>query len=581
MPDKPREPFIFIVYTESELNLAKALKALFEGWGCEAFFDQQDERVHADFRDDLRDKIFKCDVVVFLLSREFRWSAYCQSEAGWTMALGKPFIPIIVSPATLEDVNRGDIAPVLSKLHCISTGDPDFLTRLQGSVQSALNQKKQKLTELLAKLHEHEGAEWRAPNVFNDTKGAELREKVAIALKNIEENYRLYQPKQTESRSWPSLTDDDCKESIVGVICKSLEDRTKETVLIVVGVSLKYSLGLITNAIVGFITNAPERTSGPPAGGASIRKKLKITLVHMDSEAHILHAMGDEKDIGAIRENFDDVNWARIYETWKELCASVSIELEEPIRHQIDYIPPRVGILIDDKFLYAGRCSLRPLGNYELPLSLVHSNSPPPPGVNIKFNLDVGENEYLFYRRDDAKTKKDDTFRAMREFKGSVLAYRLPKFNAGMRPLWESDDWLRELNRYIDGCTDADTVVFISATSQRFAQSIRKARKVGATVEIYLHSSDPGSMAIPNLKTRLGIGDDMDDRIRIFGYQHSPTFRAVIIGDLAIGIQPYTSADLNSRAADMTQKLPLCLIITRRLNRFADLKKSLLSSMPR
>ena len=110
-----------------------------------------------------------------------------------------------------------------------------------------------------------------------------------------------------------------------------------------------------------------------------------------------------------------------------------------------------------------------------------------------------------------------------------------------------------------------DTVCLYVATSQRFAQSIREARKVGATVKIYLHSSDPGSTAILNLKTRLGVGDT-DDRVRIFGYQHSPTFRAIIVGDLAIGIQPYMSADPGIPASSRHDtKLPLCLIITRRL----------------
>jgi hypothetical protein len=105
--DKPlRKPFIFIVYQDFEHKLAANLQRLFETWGYEAFQCRQGDRDGEAYRRELRENIRKSDLVLFLLSREFRWSSYCQAEAGTAMALEKPYIPIIIFPATPEEVGR-------------------------------------------------------------------------------------------------------------------------------------------------------------------------------------------------------------------------------------------------------------------------------------------------------------------------------------------------------------------------------------------------------------------------------------------------------------------------------------------
>jgi hypothetical protein len=333
---------------------------------------------------------------------------------------------------------------------------------------------------------------------------------------------------------------------------------------------LKYSLNLIATALEG--------TRRPTADEKSTSKKLRITVVHMDSESYILHAMADVTDIKSIGDNFDDINWPKIYDTWKELCALVSIDLEDPIRHRIDYIPPRVGLLIDDEYLYAGRCSMRLIGDFDVPIRDVHSNAPPRAGSIPRFNLDVGENEYQFYKREKTTKKTDRTFRAMRGFKGSVVAYRQREFNAGIRPIWKPDVWMAQLKLYIEARNKGDEITFVSATSMKFEPLVRAALEVEAKVKIYLHDAKPGSKVIPDLRVRLGLGK-ADTRVTIHGYKHPPTFRAVIVAEVAIGLQPYISADTRAVGSDMTKKLPLCFIITRNFSQFQGLRDIMLKSL--
>jgi TIR domain len=571
MHDKPRRPFIFIVYHDSEVDLADSLTALFEGWGYDASYIRH-ERDVADYRSELRERIFKCDLVVLLLSREFRWSSHCQAEVGSAMILEKPFVPIVVSPATLKEVE--EIAPALAGSQYEFTNDPNLVTRLEEILRAKLVHRNERLTKLLSRLHALEGGELQSPRTVYDPEEVYRRRKVEDGIRNIEEKYRLFQPKKAISSAWPSLADRDCWESIVGNIRKSLEDRSNDTVLVVVGVSLKYSLNLIATAL--------EKAGRLTAEEAGTSKKLRITLVHMDSESHILHAMGDARDISSIRDNFDDINWPKIHDTWKSLSALLSIELEEPIRHRIDYIPPRVGILIDDKFLYAGSCSFRLIGDFDVPMRDVHTNATLRAGNIPIFNLDVGENEYRFYKRSQGprKNNPDASHRAMREFKGSVVAYRQAKFNVGVIPLWESDEWIKQIRMYISACKQSDEIIFVSATPQRFEPLIRNALGVGAKVKIYLHDADPGLKAVSDYTNWLqnSVGDKIA-RATILGYEHSPTFRAVIVGDVAIGLQPYTSAGGKLGGPEITRKLPLCFIINSRFSRFAELKRSVLESL--
>jgi hypothetical protein len=572
MDDRLRKPFIFIVYDKSELALAASLQELFEAWGCDTFQCGQSRRKHKDFRDDLRENLFESDLVVLLLSREFCWSQYCQAETGSAMVLDKPVIPIIVSPATEQEIESGEVAPVFAKYQCLFTADPDFVTKLESSLRDSLRERKTRLTHLRTRIQSLERSELHQPRFDHDEKDMDRRKAVESAVKHICEKYALYQPKKAISSVWPRLADEDCKESIVGNIRKSLEDRASATVLVFVGVSLKYSLKLIRIALA--------KSEIPSADKASTPKTLRITLVHMDSASYILHALGDGTDITSIRDSFDDFKWRKIYAEWQELCAERLIKLEEPILHRIDYIPPRVGLLIDDKFLYAGRCSIRPIGDWDVPMSDVHGHGPPGADYDPKFNLDVGENEYHFYQRDSKTRNNDPTWRAMREFKGFVVAYRQSKFNAGITPIWESDEWYAQLHRYISARKQSDEITFVSATSQRFGKLIKKALDVGAKVNIYLHDPDPSRKSVSAYTNwlRNGVGDKVA-RATILGYEHSPTFRAVIVGDVAIGLQPYTFADGEPGVAEKTGKLKLCFIISRGFNRFAELRDNVLESL--
>jgi hypothetical protein len=569
MHDNGRKPFIFIVYQESDVKLANRLKSLFQGWGYVAFHCRQLERDPGDYRDDLRKKISRCDVVVLLLSREFRWSPYCQAEAGSAMVLEKPLVPIIVAPATREEIEHDNVAPVLAKFECISTDDKKLAYKLRHMLDKALRERTKRLRDLRARLQALESDKLQPLKPLDEPELMTRRQKVALAIKEVAEKYRLNQPKKAICSTWPSLTNRGCHESIVGNIRKSLKRRGEATTLVFVGVSLKYSLSLISEALQ---KEALAKMGPTGAGETSPTKRLRIKLVHMDSQSHILHAMGDTHDIDNIRSKFEE-KWPKIHEEWKKHCASASIELEVPILHRIDYIPPRIGILIDDEILYAGRCSFNMLYHDHIPLDVVMSGAPQLAGEHLEFKLDVGENEYQFYKKGDRGFDA-----AIREFKGSVVAYCQAKYNAGITPIWEPDPWIEHLRTYIRAFKRIHEITFISATSTKFESLVQEALEVGAKMRIYIHDAGSRGKAVKDLRIKLkkNIGALADDA-EILDYKHSPTYRAVVIGDVAIGLQPYVSGNGKSAAAQPIKKLPLCLIITRCFSEFAELKKSVLT----
>jgi hypothetical protein len=102
-------PFIFIVYSDYEHALAKALKGLLECWCFDAFFCRQEIRVLAtskSYRQDLAENLAKADLVILVLSNAFRQSQYCQAEAGATVTLDKPHIQIMIPPVSYPTIKQ-------------------------------------------------------------------------------------------------------------------------------------------------------------------------------------------------------------------------------------------------------------------------------------------------------------------------------------------------------------------------------------------------------------------------------------------------------------------------------------------
>ncbi len=358
------------------------------------------------------------------------------------MALEKPFIPIVIRPATSTDIGN-EIAKVMEGSQFLLADDKFFLPKLKEAIIRELATSKSRLHKLVAKLQDLAAVDLAPGQISDHRFEKECQENVVRVVKDIEEKYKLYQPKKVLSSIWPNLDDRGCRESIIGNIRQSLQDRTQKTVLAFVGVSLKFSLQLITEALENL---SPQ--------GLTAKKALTIQLVHMDDQSHILHAVRDTRDIETIRRNFE-TEWQEISAKWENLCKAASIDLEAPKLYRIDYIPSRVGILIDDNILYAGRCALKPVGSGTWPI----------------FHLDVGELEYQFHMK-GSKEVFPGGDKAIDEFKGFLKAYGETNNNSGVSPVWRSDAWLERLEQCIADYNDTEDITFISASATKFESMI-------------------------------------------------------------------------------------------------------------
>lgn len=255
MQEAHRKPFIFIVYQNSEHTLAVGLQRLFEEWGYNVFQCRQGDRDGQAYRAELRENLRKSDVAVILLSREFQWSPYCQTEAGTVMALEKPYVPVLVPPARREDVGN-EIAPVLEGVQLLYAADPNFISLLQAAVAKAIGRSKDSLKKLISRLQEIERSELSDFAPTNVEEDDAKRAYVHASIRDIESRYRLSQPKKRLLSLWPSLADSACKTSIVGNMTNCLGEEDDETVFTFAGVSLKYSLHLISDALEAFSKSA-------------------------------------------------------------------------------------------------------------------------------------------------------------------------------------------------------------------------------------------------------------------------------------------------------------------------------------
>jgi len=547
MQHQPRKPRIFIVYQKAERQLADRIWELYEAWGCQPFHCRHDDIDKNEYREKLRTNIRASDLVVLLLSREFRWSEYCQAEAGTAIALAKPFIAIVVPPAFKKDV--GAIAPVLEGLEYVSLDDHDFVSTLRDKTVARLREGREAFTEmrtLFETLENQELTPLRECSLRTKrTKNAEI----GAAVEAIGAAYALSHPPRDHVASWGSLESPHCVESIVGNIRQSLESPSPKTSLTFVGVSLKFSLRLISDALQG--------VSRERKGQRRLNKKtLTITLVHMDGQSHILHAM-NVQDTVIIRSNFER-DWMKIKRGWDKACRRAAIVPSEPLVHRIDYLPPRVGILIDESILFAGRCAFERRGKADA------------------FELRVGELEYLFYKRNGKLDASDDNARkAIAEFQGFVKAYSHKKNNVGLTPLTDSDEWMGRLRQYIESSEDRiREVTFISATATKFLPLIirllREHKK--ATIRVFVHDSGTSSSHVDNVKTRIKHNlERLPKNLTVASYRHAATVRAIVIDDVLIALQPYINEDESSRGRKGA--LPLCVIVTKCFEHFEKLKR--------
>ncbi|HTZ26971.1 MAG TPA: toll/interleukin-1 receptor domain-containing protein [Streptosporangiaceae bacterium] len=523
-----KRPSIFIVYANHEHKLASALKDLLETWGFRAFFCRQEIRSQAasePYRQELREELTRADLVILLLSNAFQHSSYCQAEAGVTVSRDKPQIQILIPPVGNADIKR--ISPVLEGWELIDGSKP----------QEVGTQLRNKLSGQFTVL-KHADAET----------AAKCETAVETALTDVIEAYRVEPPDQAGIGVWPSLTDVRTRDSIVTHIRRAVE--AGETHLAVVGVSLKYSIHIITEAISGLSPGLSRTSAGP----------LTIELVHMDDQSHILNSLNDTLDIDSVLTYFH-ISWLQTKASWEMACNNVGImvDVREPVA--IDYIPQQVGIRIESvedrwSVLYAGQCSFERAG--------------------IGARLLVGEREYFFYTSSSADPRGQ---KAIEVFNQYFRQYRSPEYN-GVTLVGDHHKWIERLESCVSNYSELRQVTLISNSGQKLFPLIMPALTRRLAVKIY--TCDPDLLSgieelwVRSIRDRIQeeiwsqLGGECPGKVELRHFHDTPTFRAAVIGEAVLGLEPYLIQRAIAPSRPLTPSA-MRLIVTKHSEHFSRL----------
>lgn len=499
-------PFVFIVYANRDEKLAEALKQWLHSLGLRAFYcrEVRDRGTSQSYRMELAEKLFGADLVLLVLSIEFANSSYCQAEAGATVTMGKRHIQLIIPPVTNQTIH--DVSPVLEGFNVVDGGaDADIVTRLQEALTAQL------------------ASDWLIDKELPPN-GRSAEEAVLSALRERIHAYAVEPTVQARIGVWEKLTDKSTRDSIKAHIARAVADGPTD--LAIVGVSLKYSINIVTEAI---------RDLGLTPAGSS-RGPLIVQLVHMDHQSGILHSLHDTPDIDSVRE-FLHERWPSTKREWKASgdVAGVHIEVREPVA--IDYIPQQVGVRIESvagnwSVLYAGRCSFD------------HAGATP--------RLLVGECEYLFYTSNSRSRQVDRGPQAIKIFNDYVRQYQQSRHN-GATLVPDHYDWISRLESCVSSYHDIRELVLVSNTNQKLSELIVPALRRNIAVKLYTTHpnllNEVDAVRVRDLENILDkeIFFDIDrngnnrctGKLELYHFYRPPTFRAAIIGESVIGLQAY------------------------------------------
>jgi hypothetical protein len=549
---------VFIVYQKHEEKLAENLSKLFELWGLNPFYCRDSSKAHAHkpYRDYLAEELFRSVLVVLLVSREFEWSKYCQSEAGATITMGKPRIIITIPPVVNDDVSK--IAPILEGFNCFNPSpfNANLLREsIKGTLKATLNTLSFKKRNV---SNQKEGIEAALNRVEDYKSGSEderaLERRIDQTIKDITDAYAIIPSRRYIVKTWPSIKEESClqaRSSIVIHIKQSLIKKVEPTEVILVGVSLKYSLELITKTLRELADSNEDKAA--LIKDRKEKKKMKISLFHMNEHSHILWAIRDFDDVKMIKENFD-IGWADRKKAWAKLAMECSIELDINGPYGIDYIPPHLGICIDDTTLYSGRCVFEKGG--------------------MEQRLLVGEQEYIHYSSAEAHGMN-----AIKQFKQALILYGNARYNSGVRLVYSPSEWIEHLKDGLTVLPDCGKITLLSQTATKFTGSglVDEALRLG--LEINLHIQNPSQDTPLKIKSHIeNVNEHLKDavkraqnkkgHIRVF-YSSEPAYRAVLIGNELIGYQNYVRMD------DELRRGTLRLIVTKASSQFESLKSDL------
>lgn len=498
---------VFIVYAEYDQELARTLKDLLDAWGFSAAYCRQEIRELAaaePYRQELAGLLKNADLVLLILSNAFQHSNYCQAEAGATVIYGKHHIPITIPPLGWHNVTQA--SPVVEGWELVDGSRPEEFVTLLGNML--------------------DGKFSRDLSHMDPEKLKAFEDAVRSALTNLIEAYAAAPPTAALTGVWRQLTEPETTRSILAHMRRALEEG--ETNVAIAGVSLKYSINIMTEAIGAL---ADKRENSRPLKGP-----LNIELFHVDDQSHILRSLEDSTDISSIVHYFR-VGWSDTKAGWEAAGdrAGIRVNVQEPVA--IDYIPQQVGVRIQSvadqwSVLYAGACAFETIGG--------------------STRLLVGEREYTFHTSASpnpysSSLRNTRGPEAIEVFNQYVKFYSERKHNGAALVL--DSEWILRLERCISDYQGLKELVLVSNTCQKLFPLIVPALGRGMNVRVYTTHPDllPDDDKDKVKRLRQRLDADITHRLRkrssgvaeLLYLRHVPTFRGVLIGDAVLGLEPY------------------------------------------
>jgi len=87
---------IFISYSSKQIYFANRIKEYFDKIEIESFLANDDIRIAENWKDRILNELKTCNIIVLILSKDFKKSDWCSQEIGIFYSLGKNIIPISI-----------------------------------------------------------------------------------------------------------------------------------------------------------------------------------------------------------------------------------------------------------------------------------------------------------------------------------------------------------------------------------------------------------------------------------------------------------------------------------------------------
>jgi hypothetical protein len=534
---------VFIVHADYDADLAQALIDLLVAWGFDAFSGRPGLRQLGGelYRTEVSQLLLRAEIVIPIVSNAFRHSLHCHAESGIAVALGKSQIPVLIPPVSYG--NYAQISPMIAAQHFIDGGGRDFAGELRVVLQRRLG-------------------EGGMPKIYDVARERAFKKAADEALADLVESYTTVPPVAELTGIWPNgLTDKDAikaSRSVAAHLRRAVSEG--ETNLAVAGVSLKFSVNIITEAI--------NSLSALGRGNDRLRGPLNIVLTHVDDQAHVLHSIEDRTDIRSVVHYFR-VDWTRRKSEWESAGRRAGIEVNVSEPAAIDYIPQQAGIRIHSaeggwSVLYAGQCAFEKAGF----------------GLHTRATkLRVGEGEYAFYT-----DSLPSPYPSALETRGAEIIdifnqyirhYSESQHNDGAAVVEDAIEWVLRLQECVSTYADVTELLLFSDSCTKFMPLVEPALNRGCTVRIYVTRSDKlteeKATHVRSLHKRL-VTDwasapegGQRGRVELYELGQPPTFRAAIIGDALLGLEPYVPGDLADDSKGIRSLSPsgLRLIVTK------------------